>query len=130
MMTARALTHLLGVAFLLAPFAYPAQVPNQTAQNNAIWHGRHSEGVGPFRIVGNIYYVGARNIASYLITTPDGHIMIDTGTKEMHDVVRTSVAKLGFKLRDIKILLAGHTHFDHVQGHAAMKKVTGAKVMA
>ncbi len=56
--------------------------------------------------------------------------MIDTGTKEMHDVIRANVAKLGFKLQDIKILLSGHAHFDHVQGHAAMKKVTGAQVMA
>src|SRR5207247_10132038 len=56
--------------------------------------------------------------------------MIDTGTKEMHDVIRANVAKLGFKLQDIKILLSGHAHFDHVQAHAARKKVTGARVMA
>ena len=74
--------------------------------------------------------MGARNIASYLITTPEGHIMIDTGTKEMHSVIRANVEKLGFKLQDVKILLSGHAHFDHVQGHAAMKKVTGARVMA
>jgi metallo-beta-lactamase class B len=117
MMTARALTHLLGAACLLAPLAYTAQVPTQTPPDNAIWHGRHSEAIEPFRIISNIYYVGARNIASYLITTPEGHIMIDTGTKEMHDVLRTNIAKLGFKLRDIKIILEGHTHFDHVQDH-------------
>jgi len=89
-----------------------------------------SEKVEPFHIIGNIYYVGARNIASYLITTPQGHILIDTGTREMHDVIRTNVAALGFKLQDIKIMLSGHAHFDHVQGHAAMQKATGAKVMA
>src|SRR5207245_8530530 len=91
---------------------------------------RMSDVVCPFHIVGNIYYVGARNIASYLITTPEGHIMIDTGTNEMHQVILANVAKLGFKLQDIKILLSGHAHFDHVQGHAAMKRATGAKVMA
>jgi len=107
-----------------------AQTSPLSPEQRATFHGRQSEAVEPFRIVGNIYYVGARNIASYLITTPEGHIMIDTGTKEMHDVVRTNVAKLGFKLQDIKILLSGHAHFDHVQGHAAMKKLTGAKVMA
>ena len=107
-----------------------AQTSPLSPEQRATFHGRQSEAVEPFRIVGNIYYVGARNIASYLITTPEGHIMIDTGTKEMHDVIRTNVEKLGFKLQDIKILLSGHAHFDHVQGHAAMKRLTGAKVMA
>jgi metallo-beta-lactamase class B len=107
-----------------------AQTSPLTSEQRAQFHGRMSEPVEPFHIVGNIYYVGARNIASYLITTPEGHIMIDTGTKEMHEVIRTNVAKLGFKLQDIRILLSGHAHFDHVQGHAAMKKATGAKVMA
>ena len=107
-----------------------AQTSPLSPEQRATFHGRMSEAVEPFHIVGNIYYVGARNIASYLITTPEGHIMIDTGTKEMHEVIRANVAKLGFKLQDIKILLSGHAHFDHVQGHAAMKKATGAKVMA
>jgi metallo-beta-lactamase class B len=97
---------------------------------NTLFHGQYSQAVEPFHIIGNIYYVGARNIASYLLTTPEGHIMIDTGTREMHSVIRTNVEKLGFKLQDVKILLSGHAHFDHVQGHAAMKKITGARVMA
>ena len=107
-----------------------AQTSPLSAEARAQFHGQMSEAVEPFRIIGNIYYVGARNIASYLITTPEGHIMIDTGTKEMHSVIRANVEKLGFKLQDIKILLSGHAHFDHVQGHAAMKKATGARVMA
>ena len=97
---------------------------------NAELHGPWSAAVEPFRVVGNIHYVGARNIASYLITTPEGHILIDTGTKEMEPVVRRNVEQLGFKLRDIKILLSGHAHFDHVGAHAAMKRATGARVMA
>jgi metallo-beta-lactamase class B len=107
-----------------------AQTSPLSPEQRATFHGQMSQPVEPFRIVGNIYYVGARNIASYLITTPEGHIMIDTGTNEMHQVILANVAKLGFKLQDIKILLSGHAHFDHVQGHAAMKKATGAKVMA
>src|SRR5881396_1454880 len=107
-----------------------AQISPLSPEERATFHGRMSEAVEPFRIVGNIHYVGARNIASYLITTPEGHIMIDTGTKEMHTVIRANVEKLGFKLQDVKILLSGHAHFDHVQGHAAMKKATGARVMA
>jgi metallo-beta-lactamase class B len=93
-------------------------------------HGSASAAVPPFRVVGNIYYVGAVNIASYLITTPAGHILIDTGTKEMAPVVRAGITGLGYKLADVKIILSGHAHFDHVQGHAEMKRKTGAKVMA
>jgi len=107
-----------------------AQTSPLTPEARARFHGEMSQAVEPFRIIGNIYYVGARNIASYLITTPQGHIMIDTGTREMHQVIRANVEKLGFKLPDVKILLSGHAHFDHVQGHAAMKKATGAAVMA
>lgn len=100
------------------------------ASANAEIHGAWSAPVEPFRVVGNVYYVGAKNIASYLIATPAGHILIDTGTKEMEPGLRRGIEKLGFKLRDIKILLSGHAHYDHVQGHAAMKRATGARVMA
>lgn len=96
----------------------------------ATLHGYASQPVEPFRVVGNIYYVGAMNIASYLIKTPEGDILLDTGTREMEPVVRANIEKLGFKLSDIKIMLSGHAHFDHVQGHAAMQRATGAKVMA
>jgi metallo-beta-lactamase class B len=92
--------------------------------------GPYSAPVEPFRIVGNIHYVGGENIASYLITTPQGHILIDTGMNEMHDVIKASVAQLGFKTSDIKIMLSSHAHFDHIEGHAAMKRLTGAQVVA
>lgn len=82
-----------------------------------------------FRVIGNIYWVGGE-YGSYLITTPQGHILLDTGTSEMHDVIVSNVKKLGFKVEDIKIMLSSHAHFDHVQGHAAMKKLTGAQVVA
>jgi metallo-beta-lactamase class B len=104
------------------------------AQFSEAWYqqfrGPYSAPAEPFRIVGNIHYVGAANIASYLITTPQGHILIDTGMTEMHDVIRNNVAKLGFKIADIRIMLSSHAHFDHIAGHAAMKKLTGAQVMA
>ena len=115
---------------ILSAVVFWGQTASLSPEQRATFHGRMSEAVEPFHIIGNIYYVGARNIASYLITTPQGHILIDTGTREMHDVIRTNVAALGFKLQDIKIMLSGHAHFDHVQGHAAMQKATGAKVMA
>jgi metallo-beta-lactamase class B len=94
------------------------------------YRGTYSAPTEPFRIVGNIHYVGAVNIASYLIATPEGHILIDTGTTTMHQGIVSSIEKLGFRPSDIKIILSGHAHFDHVEGHAAMKALTGARVMA
>lgn len=86
--------------------------------------------IEPFRIVGNIYYVGATNIASYLIATSRGLILLDAGTREMAPMVQSSIVKLGFQLQDVKILLTSHAHWDHVEGDAAMKRATGAQVMA
>ena len=96
----------------------------------AQFSGAYSQPVEPFRLVGNIYYVGALNIASYLITTPQGHILIDSGTLEMHDGIARSVEQLGYRLSDIRILLASHAHFDHIEGHALLQRRTGAQVMA
>ncbi len=83
----------------------------------------------PFRVVGNIYYVGGQ-FGSYLITTPEGHILHDTGSADMHALIVSNVEKLGFDLRDIRIIVSSHAHWDHVEGHAAMKRVTGAQVIA
>lgn len=96
----------------------------------AQFSGPYSQPVAPFRIVGNIYYVGAVNLASYLVTTPEGHVLIDTGMAEMHDSIVSSVEQLGFKVADIRIMLSNHAHFDHVDGHALMQRRTGAQVMA
>jgi metallo-beta-lactamase class B len=96
----------------------------------AQFSGAYSQPVAPFRIVGNIYYVGALNIASYLIATPQGHILIDSGMTEMHDAITSGVEQLGFAVSDIRILLASHAHFDHIEGHALMQRRTGAQVMA
>lgn len=83
----------------------------------------------PFRIAGNLYYVGTYDLAAYLITTPQGHILINTGLDDSEALIRAHIHKLGFKFRDIKILLATHAHFDHVGAMAAIKKQTGAKLM-
>ena len=96
----------------------------------AQFSGAYSEPVAPFRIVGNIYYVGARNIASYLIATPAGHVLIDSGMTGMHDGITGSVERLGYAVSDIRVLLASHAHFDHIEGHALMQRRTGAQVMA
>lgn len=83
----------------------------------------------PFRIVGNLYYVGTYDLACYLITTSKGHILINTGLAESVSDIRLNVEALGFKFSDIKILLATHAHFDHVAGMADIKQMTGAQMM-
>ena len=92
-----------------------------------------SEWTTPFpahRIVGNVYYVGTYDLACFLVVTPAGDILINTGTAESVPLIRTSVESLGFKLKDIKILLTTQAHNDHVAGMAEMKRLTGARLLA
>ena len=86
--------------------------------------------VAPFRIAGNLYYVGAIEITSYLITTPEGHFLLDGGFVETASQIEHNIAELGFKLTDVKFLLNSHAHYDHAGGLAELKKVTGAKFLA
>lgn len=80
------------------------------------------------KVVGNVYYVGSKDLATYLITTPEGHILINSGFERTVPLIQKSVESLGFKMTDVKIILASHAHSDHVAGHALLQKVTGAKV--
>lgn len=84
----------------------------------------------PFQIIGNIYYVGTEGLAAYLITSPQGHVLLDVGLPECAPFVAKNVEALGFKLKDIKYLLNSHAHFDHGGGLAEMKRRTGAQVVA
>src|SRR3954470_2734005 len=86
------------------------------------------EAFPPHKVIGNVYYVGSKELASYLITTPEGHILINSGFEETVPLIRKSVESLGFKMRDIKVLLASHAHSDHVAGHALAQEITGARV--
>jgi metallo-beta-lactamase class B len=79
-------------------------------------------------VVGNVYYVGSKDLASYLITTSEGHILINSGFERTVPLIQKSVESLGFKMTDVKILLASHAHSDHVAGHALLQQLTGAKV--
>ena len=83
----------------------------------------------PFRIAGNLYYVGSRGLASYLVTTSEGHILINSNLEESVLMLRASIEKLGFKYTDVKILLISHAHWDHNAGSALIKKQTGATYM-
>jgi metallo-beta-lactamase class B len=80
------------------------------------------------KVVSNVYYVGSKDLATFLITTPEGHILINSGFERTVPLIQKSVESLGFKMTDVKILLASHAHSDHVAGHALLQKLTGAKV--
>ena len=96
-----------------------------SAQGSPDW----TEPFPPHHIVGNIYYVGTRGLASFLITTPQGHILINSDLESTVPIIRDNVEKLGFHFSDVKILLISHAHFDHAAGSALIKKMTGAKYM-
>jgi metallo-beta-lactamase class B len=115
----------LAAGVLLAGAAMTASTE---AQNQSSPAG--SQGVAPYRVIGNIFYVGATDISSHIIVTPQGLILLDTGTEEMVPIIRAGIEKLGHRIQDVKIILSSHAHFDHVEGHAAMKALTGAQVMA
>ena len=84
----------------------------------------------PHKIIGNIYYVGTASLASFLVVTPQGNILIDSTYERNVPTIQKSVEQLGFKFSDIKILLGSHAHGDHQEGDALVKQLTGAQVMA
>jgi len=86
--------------------------------------------VPPFQIAGNLYYVGATEVTSFLITTPRGHVLLDGGFVETAPQIEHNIAQLGFKLEEVKILLNSHAHFDHAGGLAELKRKSGAKLVA
>src|SRR5258707_696338 len=96
-----------------------------SAPNSPDW----TEPFPPHHIAGNIYYVGTRGLASFLITTHEGYILINSDLESTVPIIRDNVEKLGFRFSDVKILLISHAHFDHAAGSALIKKMTGAKYM-
>jgi metallo-beta-lactamase class B len=84
----------------------------------------------PFRVAGNIYYVGTNRMAIFLLTTRDGLILLDTGFEAKVPQLRRNVEALGFRFQDIKLVLASHAHIDHVQGHAVVRSMTHARTVA
>ncbi len=111
----RALVFLISL-FALAAFA-------QKDATSRAWNAP----VDPFKIAGNLYYVGAADITSFLITTPQGHIVIDGGFEETAPMILANIRKLGFRVADVKYILSSHAHYDHAGGIAALKRATGAK---
>ena len=110
------------VGAVAAVFTFAATL---RAQGHPDW----TEPFPPFRIAGNLYYVGSKGLANYLITTPQGHILINSDLEASVPLIRASIERLGFKFSDIRILLISHAHWDHDGGSAAIKRLTAATYM-
>ena len=118
--------HLTALLLLLCSAPSFSQTVKEPTGGNPEW----SKVYAPFRVAGNLYYVGTYDLACYLITTPQGHILINTGLASSFSQIKNNVEVLGFKFQDIKILLTTQAHFDHLGAMAAIKKATGARMMA
>jgi metallo-beta-lactamase class B len=92
-------------------------------------HAAFNKPFPPFKVMDNIYFVGTEDLGSFLITTPAGHILINSDFETTVPQIRAGVDKLGFKFTDIKILLGSHAHGDHMEGDALVKELTGAQVV-
>jgi|ERR1044071_1609306 metallo-beta-lactamase class B len=111
---------------LLVLLMFAATVCAQKDPTSRSWN----QPVKPFRIVGNVYYVGATDITSYLITTPKGHFLLDGGFEETAPMIRANIEKLGFKVSDVQYILSSHAHYDHAGGIAELKRITHAKFVS
>ncbi|SJZ48533.1 metallo-beta-lactamase class B [Chitinophaga eiseniae] len=111
-----------GLCMLSAAYAQQVKEPTRV---NPEW----SRPQKPFRIAGNLYYVGTYDLTSYLITTTAGNILINTGLAASEKTIRKNIEALGFRFRDIKILLTMQAHYDHMGAMAAIKEQTGARFM-
>ena len=105
----------------------PVEPPwNKWAENYPDW----VEPIAPFKVINNIYYVGTRGLGSYLFVSDQGHVLLDGGLPQNAKLIANSIEALGFKLKDVKILLNSHAHFDHSGGLAELKRLTSAKLIA
>ncbi len=100
------------------------------AQNSNSQRASWNMPVAPFRIIGNIYYVGAAGVSSFLITSPQGHILLDGGFAETAPQIEKNIAALGFRVKDVKYLLSSHAHYDHCGALAELKRAFKAQMIA
>jgi metallo-beta-lactamase class B len=115
---------ILGVAGLLSSINVAAAAID--CENCEAWNQEQA----PFQVFGNTYYVGVRGLSAVLITSPDGHVLIDGALPQSAPLIAQHVKQLGFKIEDVKLILNSHVHYDHAGGIAELQKVTGAKVIA
>ncbi len=111
--------------FPFAAVALPLLAQLAPAPDSPEWHRPFP----PFHIVGNVYWVGTWDLSSYLIVTPQGNILINSGMPDSVPMILANVEALGFRFSDIKLLTATHAHFDHVAGLAEIKRLTGAQML-
>jgi metallo-beta-lactamase class B len=100
------------------------------AQRDSGERATWNEPVKPFRVIGNVYYIGVSGVTSFLITTPQGHILLDGGFPETAPRVEKNIAALGFHIQDVKVLLNSHAHYDHCGGLAELKRLSRAQMVA
>lgn len=100
------------------------------AQSSADQRAQWNQPVKPFRVIGNIYYVGAANVSSFYIKTPQGAILLDGSLPETAQLIEKSIVQLGFSMKDVKFLLNSHAHYDHCGGLAELKRKSGARMIA
>lgn len=113
------------LTFLVLPLLLLLLFP--AGRSGAEVPGSWTESFPPHRIAGNLYYVGSRDLASYLVTTPEGHVLINSSLEESVPLIKASIEALGFKLTDVKLLLISHAHSDHCAGSAELLRLTGAR---
>lgn len=116
----------LAAALLALAAQAPALAQRSAAEQRALWN----RPTPPFRIIGNVHYVGTAAIGAYLITGPRGHVLIDGVMEESADQIAANIRRLGFRLRDVRIILINHAHWDHAGGLARLQRLTGARIIA
>jgi metallo-beta-lactamase class B len=117
------------ISSVLAALTVLLFAPLTRAQSYGPDHPEWTTPVAPFRIADNLFYVGSKDLASYLIVTPQGDILINSSLKSSPPLIKKSIEDLGFHLTDVKILLISHAHFDHDAGSAELLRLTHAKYM-
>ena len=118
---------LIGTLFVLSALSAHSML---WGQHNSSQRAAWNKPFAPFRIIGNIYYVGANGVSSFLITTAEGDILLDSGLLETASQIERNVEALGFHMRDVKYLLNSHAHYDHCGGLAELKRASGALMAA
>lgn len=108
-----------------APPAALVPDPPHVCTNCAEWNGPRQ----PFKVFGNTYFVGPAGLSSLLITSDQGHILVDTGLEQSVTVIDQNIRALGFKTTDVKLILTSHGHYDHVGGVHALQRYTKAAVV-
>ncbi|NNE98132.1 MAG: subclass B3 metallo-beta-lactamase [Pyrinomonadaceae bacterium] len=129
-MTRHSINLILLTALCMLLLAFPVLSQTENFSRLPITREAWKKPFPAYRVVGNLYYVGGYDLASFMITTDKGHILVNTGVYDSVDGIKKSVESLGFSFSDVKVLLSMQAHWDHVAGFAEIKRMTGAKLFA